>query len=72
MTWFVSEMMIEMIPVESSFIRAIGYDGSTLWIEFRSGVTREYHQVPGAVYGGLMADTSKGGFFNRYVRGRYR
>jgi hypothetical protein len=45
-----------MQPVNSSNIAAIGYDPETqtLAIEFRSGGTYEYYDVPEQVFEGLM------------------
>jgi len=63
---------VEMIPVSSSFICAIGYDGSTLYVEMDTGQTYEHYRVPYSVYAGLMNASSKGGYYNRYIRGRYR
>ena len=61
-----------LILVSSSVIRAIGYDRGALTIEFNNGSVQDYHAVPYEVYAGLMAATSKGIFYNRYIRGRYR
>jgi hypothetical protein len=61
-----------MIPVSSSVIRAVGYDGSTLTVEFRSGRVYDHPHVPYSVYAGLMQASSKGRYYNQYIRGRYR
>jgi KTSC domain-containing protein len=64
-----------MIPVSSSAIRAIraiGYDGSTLIVEFHNSRVYDHPGVPYEVYAGLMAVASKGSCYNRYIRGRYR
>lgn len=61
-----------LILVSSSVIRAIGYDGDTLTIELNSGRIYDYHRVPYNVYAGLMQAPSKGAYYNRYIRGRYR
>jgi hypothetical protein len=61
-----------LIPVSSSAIRAIGYDGSTLTVEFPNGRTYDHPGVPYSVYEGLMQAPSKGAFYNSYIRGRYR
>ena len=62
---------VEMIRVSSSVIRAVGYDGSTLTVEFRSGCTYDHPHVPYSVYAGLMSASSKGRYYNRNIRGRY-
>jgi len=61
-----------MIRVDSTAIRAIGYDGYTLSVEFHSGRAYEHPGVPESVYHGLIAASSKGAYYNRYIRGRYR
>lgn len=62
----------EMVRVNSSAIRAVGYDGSTLTVEFRSGRVYDHPHVPYSVYVGLMNASSKGAYYNRHIRGRYR
>ena len=61
-----------LIPVDSSVIRAVGYDGSTLTVEFHSGRVYDHPRVPYSVNDGLMRASSKGAYDNRYIRGRYR
>jgi len=61
-----------MIPVNSSAIRAVGCDGSMLTVEFHNGRIFDHPSIPYSVYEGLMQASSKGSFYNRYVRGRYR
>lgn len=61
-----------MIAVHSSAIRAVGYDGYTLTVEFQSGWSYDHPGVPYEVYVGLMQAASKGAYYNRYIRGRYR
>jgi len=65
-------MSATMIPVTSSAIRAIGYDGYTLTVEFHNSGVYDHPGVPYEVYEGLMAASSKGAYYNRYIRGRYR
>ncbi len=59
--------------VSSSNIRAIGYDAESnvLEIEFHSGWTYHYFEVPSGRYQSLMDATSKGSFFNREIKGKY-
>jgi KTSC domain-containing protein len=61
-----------MIPVNSSAIRAVGYDGSMLTVEFHNGRICDHPSVPYSVYEGLMQASSKGACYNHYIRGRYR
>jgi hypothetical protein len=61
-----------LIPVSSSAIRAIGYDGYTLVVVFINSGRYDHPGVPYEVYAALMQATSKGSFYNRNIRGRYR
>jgi hypothetical protein len=61
-----------MYSVNSSAISAIGYDGYTLSVEFHSGKIYDHPGVPYSVYAGLMQASSKGAYYNRCIRGRYR
>ena len=59
--------------VNSSAIRAVGYDGHTLAVQFTtSDKVYTHHSVPYSVYAGLMQAASKGAFYNRHIRGKYR
>ena len=62
--------MINMIPVESSNIVAIGYDDNTLYVKYSSGIYR-YDNVPKEVTEKLLNSDSKGGFMNSYIKGIY-
>jgi hypothetical protein len=61
-----------LIAVNSSAIRAVGYDGYTLSVEFHTGRTYDHPGVPYQVYRELMTASSMGAYYNRYIRGRYR
>ncbi len=64
---------MNLILVNSSAIRAVGYDGSTLAVQFTTSATVYTHYgVPHSVYAGLMQAQSMGAFYNRHIRGRYR
>jgi len=63
---------LEMIRVTSTAIRAVGYDGSTLRVEFRSGRTYDHPGVPYSAYAALMEASSKGAYYNDHIRGKYR
>jgi hypothetical protein len=62
---------IEMIPVSSSAISAIGYDGDTLRVEFRNGRTYDHPGVPEEVFYDFLNSASKGRFYNNHIKGRY-
>jgi KTSC domain len=60
-------------PVVSSLLRSIAYStDTTLELEFRNGAIYRYFAVPQAVFKALVAAESKGVFFNRNVRNRFR
>ena len=62
-----------MVLVNSSSIRAVGYDGYTLAVQFHTSDTIYDHPgVPYSVYLGLMQASSMGAFYNRFIRGKYR
>lgn len=58
----------------STIIRLYMYNTatSTLTVEFVSGNTYEYYNVPATVYNLLVKAQSKGQFFNANIRGNYR
>ena len=62
---------MQMIPVSSSDLAAVGYAGTTLWITFHSGGTYEYSGVPQSVYEALMNAGSKGKYFHAYIKRSY-
>jgi hypothetical protein len=61
--------------IDSSVIAAVSYaPGSTesvLDVEFTSGATYRYFDVPAPVVYDFLAADSKGSFFNRCIRSRY-
>ena len=65
-------MSTTLIPVNSSAIRAVGYDGSTLIVKFHSGRVYNHPRVPYSVFASLMQPTSKGTYYNDRIRGQYR
>lgn len=62
----------ELILVNSSDTRAVGYDGHTLTVEFHSGRKYDHPNVPYDVYEAFMNAPSLGEFYSRHIRGRYR
>lgn len=59
-------------PVESSNIKSVGFDSNTLEIEFISGGIYQYFDVPTEVYHLFMNASSKGAFFNKYIKDIYK
>jgi len=64
--------MFALIPVNSSAIAAVGYFAGILTVRFTNGRIYDHPGVPLYVFLGLMAASSKGAFYNRHIRGRYR
>jgi hypothetical protein len=62
-----------MTLVNSSSIRAVGWDGYYLCVQFHGNDTIYSHPgVPYSVYAGLMQASSMGAYYNRYIRGKYK
>lgn len=67
-------MAIEMTPIEgSTSIKSYGYDEATgtLAVEFTSGATYHYAQVPKEVAEGFAAADSAGAYFRHEIRGAF-
>jgi hypothetical protein len=60
-------------PVESSVIRAIGYDAdlALLEIEFVRGDVYRYHFVPRRIWNELRHAPSKGAYFTNAIREKF-
>lgn len=60
--------------VISTNIAEVGYDSGVLTLEiaFHSGITYQYFHVPEEIYQQLMNASSKGSFFNDYIKNKYR
>ena len=58
----------------STAIRTIDYDDEQrrLFVTFMSGRSYVYDRVPPEVHEAFVTYPSKGAFFNRYIRDRYR
>jgi hypothetical protein len=68
-----SHLQAVRTPVQSSLLSSIGYSiDATLDLEFRSGAIYRYFAVPYTVFQELIAAASKGAYFNRNVRSRFR
>lgn len=64
---------VEMVPVVSSNVEAIGYDEGQLIlvVRYNSGVSYAYYGVPPDVHLSLMASGSKGNYLAHSVKGIY-
>lgn len=71
---FGSIRLVDMIPVLSSNVAAIGFDArtSTLFVRFHDGGrVYSYHGVPIAMYRAFLAAPSKGRFLAQFIKGFY-
>lgn len=59
---------------ESSNVARIGYDETSqvLSVEFTSGITYNYYDVPETIFQQMQSASSKGQFLARSVKGVYR
>ena len=64
---------MEMIRVNSSAIRTVGYDPVTgrMKIVFAQGHVYDFCRVPSHVFEGLLRASSKGAYYNAHIRDRY-
>jgi hypothetical protein len=64
---------MQMTPVASTMIRAVGYDPeeSKLAVEFNNGATWEYDDVPQDIFDGLTGGGSAGAYFHNHVRNSF-
>lgn len=60
--------------VESTALATVAYDEAQerLQLEFRSRAIYQYFGVPAAVHEALLGAPSKGSYFNRFIRRRFR
>lgn len=65
---------MERVPVTSSNIEALGYDADsqTLEVEFRSGATYQYFDVPERIFEEFRDANSPGGYLAAHIKGFYR
>jgi hypothetical protein len=56
--------------VKSSNLQSVGYDEETriLEVEFKNGDVYQYLNVPVSIFTGLLSATSKGSYFDTYVK----
>ena len=65
---------IDMQPVKSSNLSAVGYDAATntLAVQFKNGGVYHYAEVPADVFQQMLTAASPGGFYASAVRGQYQ
>lgn len=64
---------MHVTAVESTTLATVGYDKARglLQLEFRSRAIYQYFGVAATVHEALLCGPSKGGYFNRFIRGRF-
>lgn len=65
---------MELVPVSSSNIEAIGYDedSQTLQVEFKNGSCYQYFDVPEHIFIGLRDAGSVGAYLSANIKGVFR
>lgn len=65
--------MVDMISVDSSNVKSIGYDEDTqeLYVDFLNGSSYKYSGVPQSVFEDFQNASSKGQFLHYEIKGRY-
>jgi hypothetical protein len=65
---------MNVTTVESTSLATVAYDDARelLQLEFCSRAIYHYFGVPAAMHAALLLAPSKGGYFNRIIRGRFR
>ena len=63
-------MITNRVHLESSALTAVAFspESNVLEVEFRNGFTYEYLDVSCSIYEQLLAASSKGAFFGRFIR----
>jgi hypothetical protein len=63
-----------LAAVESTLLAAVAYDASNqmLELEFRDRAIYQYFGVPAEIHDALLRAPSKGHYFNRVIRGKFR
>ena len=64
----------DVVALDSSSLASVAYDveRTILQIEFRNHAVYQYIEVPENIHQDLLQADSKGAYFNKYVRNRFR
>lgn len=62
---------MQLIPVESSNIKAIGHEGSTMRVQYANGTEYDFQGVTAEMFDNFMEAESKGRFFGKNIRGKF-
>lgn len=62
-----------MIPVQAQNITSIGYEPEKkfLYVEFRTGLSYRYDNVPRRLYLGMLSADSADDYLRDYIRSKY-
>jgi hypothetical protein len=63
---------MNMTPVNSSNIEAVGYEDGRLQVNFKSGSRYVYEDVPRHIADDFLAADSPGRFFVHFIKGVYK
>lgn len=61
---------VEMVKVDSSNIKAVGYQNGDLYVEYGNGIYK-YVGVPKNLFEGLVGANSKGKYMNEEIKGKF-
>ena len=64
-------MTVEMVPVDSSAVEAVGFELGDLYVKYRDGGLYVYLAVPEWLHRDLVNADSIGGFLNREIKPHY-
>lgn len=62
---------MQMTSIQSSNIKAAGYENNTLRVRFGNGTEYDYKGVSPQMFDGLMLAKSQGKFFNTVIRSKF-
>ena len=62
---------MQRTPVESSNVASVGFEDSTLEVEFTSGAIYRYSNVPERIHDELLASNSKGRYLNEHIKNTF-
>ena len=61
----------QWVPVESSNIKAVMFDGERMGIRFQSGSEYRYAGITLEIFAGLLSAESKGRFLQSHILGKF-
>uniref|UniRef100_A0A6M3IE86 Putative RNA binding domain protein n=1 Tax=viral metagenome TaxID=1070528 RepID=A0A6M3IE86_9ZZZZ len=63
---------MKKIKADSSNLDSFWYEGGKLTIEFKSGSTYTYHEVPEDIFEGLKKAESQGRYFYKNITNKFK